>query len=259
MPATAKQEFIHLHNHSEYSLLDGITRFSDHDGKPSEFLKTLAQQDTRSLGLTDHGNLFGAIEFYSQCTAVGIKPIIGCEMYLAKGKRTERSGSQKDNCHLTVLARNSEGYQNLMALASTGYLEGFYYDPRIDKELLAKHSKGLVVLSGCLKSELSQTVLSGNLKAAVELAGRYRDLLDKDCFFLEIMDHGLDKQKQVLKALLEIHDRTGIPLVATNDCHYAKKSDFEAHDARVCISTGRQIADTNRLRFDSHEFYFKSA
>src|SRR6185369_10382061 len=192
MSATAKDpgpQFVHLHNHSEYSLMDGVTRFSDHDGKPSELLKSLAQAGSPSLGLTDHGNLFGAIEFYTQCTAVGLKPIIGCEMYLAKGSRLDRGGSQKENCHLTVLARNAEGYQNLMQLASTGYLDGFYYDPRIDKELLAKHSKGLVVLSGCLKSELSQMVLTGNLKAAVDLAMQYRDLLDKDCFYLEIMDH----------------------------------------------------------------------
>ncbi|MBI3549036.1 MAG: DNA polymerase III subunit alpha [Elusimicrobia bacterium] len=255
---SSKAEFIHLHNHSEYSLLDGTTRFSDHDGKPSELLKSLAHGGSKGMALTDHGNLFGAVEFYTQCNAVGLKPIIGCEMYLAKGSRKEKGGSQKENCHLTVLARTNEGYKNLMALASKASLEGFYYDPRIDKELLAEHSKGLIVLSGCLKSELSQMILTGNLKAAIDLAMQYRDRLEPGAFYLEIMDHGLDKQRQVLKALLEIHEKTKIPLVATNDCHYAKKNDFEAHDARVCISTGRQIAETNRLRFETHEFYFKT-
>lgn len=255
---SGKPEFIHLHNHSEYSLLDGTTRFSDHDGKPSELLKSLAHNGSKGMALTDHGNLFGAVEFYTQANAVGLKPIIGCEMYLAKGSRKEKGGSQKENCHLTVLARNNEGYKNLMAMASKASLEGFYYDPRIDKELLAQHSKGLIVLSGCLKSELNQMIMSGNLKDAINLAGQYKDLLEPGAFYLEIMDHGLDKQRQVLKALLEIHEKTKIPLVATNDCHYAKKNDFEAHDARVCISTGRQLAETNRLRFETHEFYFKT-
>ncbi|MBI4387203.1 MAG: DNA polymerase III subunit alpha [Elusimicrobia bacterium] len=254
-----RPEFIHLHNHSEYSLLDGITRFTDHDGNPSEILKHLARAGARGLAITDHGNLYGAIEFYSQCNAVGLKPILGCEMYLAKGSRTDRAGSQKENCHLTVLAMNNQGYQNLLSLSSRAFLEGFYYDPRIDKELLARHAKGLIVLSGCLKSEISQLILSGNLKAATDLAVHYRDLLDPDCFYLEIMDHGLEKQRQVLQGLLEIHKRTQIPLVATNDCHYPEPSDWDAHDARICISTGRQIEDANRLRFESHEFYLKTA
>src|ERR1039457_6125333 len=184
---SSRPEFVHLHNHSEYSLLDGITRFSDHEGKPSELLKSLAHEKARGMAITDHGNLYGAIEFYSQCNAVGLKPIIGCEMYLAKGSRLDRGGSQKDNCHLTVLARNHEGYQNLMALSTTGFLEGFYYDARIDRELLAKHSKGLIVLSGCLKSEISQAITAGNLQQAIDLVGQYKDILEPGCFFLEIM------------------------------------------------------------------------
>ncbi len=255
---SGRAEFVHLHNHSEYSLLDGITRWTDHDGGPSELLKGLAHEQARAIGVTDHGNLYGAIEFYSQCNKVGVKPIVGCEMYMAKGSRRDRGGSQKDNCHLTVLARNFEGYQNLLALSTTGFLEGFYYDARIDRELLAKHSKGLIVLSGCLKSEISQAITAGNLQQAIDLVGQYKDILEPECFYLEIMDHGLDKQRQVMKALLEIHERTKLPLVVTNDCHYAKKTDFDAHDARVCISTGRKIADTNRLKFESHEFYFKT-
>ncbi len=258
MPGTRKPEFVHLHNHSEYSLLDGIIRLSDRDGKPSEVLRSLAQEGARGFALTDHGNMYGAIEFYGHANAVGLKPIVGCEMYLSKGRLTDRGHSQKENCHLSVLARNHEGYQNLMRLVTAGFTDGYYYDPRIDKELLAGHAKGLLVLSGCLKSEISQAILSGNLAQAERLSAWFRDSLEPGCFFLEIMDHGLEKQSRVTKALLEIHKRTGIPLVATNDCHYAHKNDSEAHDARVCISTGRKLADADRLKFEAHEFYLKT-
>ena len=258
MSATGKAEFVHLHNHSEYSLLDGVIRLSDKSGGPSELLKSLAQQGAKGLAITDHGNMFGAIEFYSNATKVGLNPIVGCEMYFSKGKLTDRGHSQKENCHLTVLARNFEGYQNLMALVSRGFTEGYYYDPRVDKELLAKHSKGLIILSCCLKSEMSQLIMSGNLAEAEKLAMWFRDTLDPECFYLEIMDHGLDKQRQVLKALLELHERTKIPLIATNDCHYAASNEWEAHDARVCISTGRKLEDVDRLKFETHEFYVKT-
>lgn len=251
-------EFVHLHNHSEYSLLDGLIRLSDRSGGPSSALQALAKRKTRAFALTDHGNMYGAIELYRNCSQLGIIPIVGCEMYFSKGSRFDRGHSQKDNCHLTVLARNFEGYQNLMALVSKGYSEGYYYDPRIDKELLSKHSKGLIVLSGCLKSEISQLIVAGNLVEAEKLCAWFRDALEPDCFYLEIMDHGIEKQRQVLKALLEIHSRTNIPLVATNDCHYAHPEDHDAHDARVCISTGRKLEDSDRLKFETHDFYLKT-
>ncbi len=254
----SKPEFVHLHNHSEYSLMDGVIRLADKDGKPSQALKDLAASGAKGFAVTDHGNMYGAIEFYSNAKAVGLKAIIGCEMYISKGSRFDRGHSQKENCHLTVLAKNFEGYQNLMELCSIAFKEGYYYDPRIDKEVLAKHSKGLVVLSGCLKSELNQAITSGDLANAEKLVTQFRDSLEPDSYYLEIMDHGIDKQKQVTAALLELNKRTGIPLVATNDCHYWKPDDHEAHDARVCIATGRKIADENRLKFDSHEFYIKS-
>lgn len=254
----SKPEFVHLHNHSEYSLMDGVIRLSDKDGKPSQALKDLADSGAKGFAVTDHGNMYGAVEFYSNAKAVGLKAIIGCEMYISKGTRFDRGHSQKENCHLTVLAKNFEGYQNLMELCSIAFTEGYYYDPRIDKELLAKHSKGLVVLSGCLKSELNQSILSGDLTQSEKLVTWFRDNLEPDSYYLEIMDHGIEKQKQVTAALLELNRRTNIPLVATNDCHYWKPDDHEAHDARVCIATGRKMADTERLKFDSHDFYIKS-
>ncbi len=254
----SKPEFVHLHNHSEYSLMDGVIRLTDGHGKPSQALKDLAASGARGFAVTDHGNMYGAIEFYSAAKSLGLKAILGCEMYISKGTRFDRGHSQKENCHLTVLAKNYEGYQNLMELCSIAFKEGYYYDPRIDKELLAKHSKGLVVLSGCLKSELNQAVLSGDLAKAEQLVTWFRDSLEPESYYLEIMDHGLDKQRQVTSALLELNRRTGIPLVATNDCHYAVESDHDAHDARVCIATGRKLAETERLRFESNEFYIKS-
>ncbi len=254
----SKPEFVHLHNHSEYSLMDGVIRLSDKDGKPSQALKDLAASGAKGFAVTDHGNMYGAVEFYSNAKAVGLKAIIGCEMYISKGTRFDRGHSQKENCHLTVLAKNYEGYQNLMELCSIAFQEGYYYDPRIDKELLAKHSKGLVVLSGCLKSELNQAILSGDMAQSEKLVTWFRDNLEPDSYYLEIMDHGLDKQRQVTQALLDLNKRTNIPLVATNDCHYWKPDDHEAHDARVCIATGRKLVDTERLKFETNEFYIKT-
>ncbi|MFI5363145.1 MAG: DNA polymerase III subunit alpha [Elusimicrobiota bacterium] len=254
----SKPEFVHLHNHSEYSLMDGVIRLTDSKGGPSQAIKDLAASGAKGFAVTDHGNMYGAVEFYSAAKAVGLKAIIGCEMYISKGTRFDRGHSQKENCHLTVLAKNFEGYQNLMELASIAFKEGYYYDPRIDKEILAKHSKGLVVLSGCLKSELNQSILSGDAAQSEKLVTWFRDNLEPDSYYLEIMDHGLEKQRQVTQALLELNKRTGIPLVATNDCHYAVKSDHDAHDARVCIATGRKLVDTERLKFESNEFYIKS-
>ena len=253
----SKPEFVHLHNHSEYSLMDGVIRLSDKDGKPSSALKDLAASGAKGFALTDHGNMYGAVEFYSNAKAVGLKAIIGIETYISKGTRFDRGHSQKENCHLTLLAKNFEGYQNMMELSSIAFKEGYYYDPRIDKELLAKHSKGLIVLSGCLKGELSQSILSGDMAQAEKLVAWYRDNLEPESFYLEIMDHGLEKQRQLTQALLDLNRRTGIPLVATNDSHYWRPADHDAHDARVCIATGRKLADTERLRFDSHDFYIR--
>ena len=254
----AKSEFVHLHNHSEYSLLDGIIRFTDKDGKPGELLRGLVKDGAKGMALTDHGNMYGAVEFYNQCREVGLKPIVGMEAYFSKGTRTDRGHSQKENCHLTLLSRHYAGYQNLMELSSKAFLEGYYYDPRIDRELLAQHGKGLVAMSGCLKGELAQSALRGGVEETAKLAVDYRDHLEPGCFFLEIMDHGLPEQKQVIQVFLEVSKKTGIPIVATNDCHFVKKSDSEAQDARICIATGRRMDDDTRLHHESREYYYKS-
>jgi DNA polymerase-3 subunit alpha len=252
--------FIHLHNHSEYSLLDGMLRITDGEGKPSDFLKGLAEAKIPALAFTDHGNMYGAMEFYFTAQAAGIRPIIGCEVYTAKGSRLEKdkSSSRKDNGHLTVLARNQTGYRNLMKLVSNSFLEGFYHDPRIDMEVLERHHEGLTVLSGCLKSHLSRACALGEIDEAVKIAVRYSDIMGKGNFFLELMDHGIPEEAAALKGLLEVAKRTGLPVVATNDCHYLRKEDWEAHDVHICISTGSLLSDPDRMKMSMHELYFKS-
>ncbi|MFA6316205.1 MAG: DNA polymerase III subunit alpha [Elusimicrobiota bacterium] len=258
---SGKPDFVHLHNHSEYSFLDGIIRFTehtDHGDKPSDLINGLAKEGAKGFALTDHGNMYGAVECYRQCHAVGLKPIIGSELYIVKGSRADRGGSERENHHVVCLAKDFEGYQNLMALSSAAFVEGFYYSPRIDREILAKHAKGLVILSGCIKGEIAQALLAGDAAGAEKLAAAYRDLADPGCFFLEMMDHGIEDERRANAGLVELHRRTGIPLVATNDCHYPRKADVEAHDARVCISTRSLLADKERLRFAGPEYYVKS-
>ncbi len=251
--------FIHLHNHSDYSLLDGMLKFADDKGHPSEFLKSLAAKKIPAVAVTDHGNMYGAVEFYMAASEMGIRPIIGCEVYITKGSRTDRTPkSREDTSHLTLLAKDSEGYQNLMLLVSKGFTEGFYYDPRIDKDLLSKHHEGLIALSGCINSHVAIPCLENNIELACRQAAEYRDIMGNDNFYIELMDHGLEDEKKAIPGLLEVSKRTSIPAVATNDCHYPHKEDWEAHDAHICISTGSFIDDPKRLKFGSNEFYFKS-
>ncbi len=252
--------FIHLHNHSEYSLLDGMLRISDGHGGPSEFLKGLAAHPGNALAITDHGNMYGAMDFYFMANAAGLKPIIGCECYVAKGSRKDRdkTTSRRDNGHMTVLARNDVGYRHLMKLVSNSFLEGFYHDPRIDSESLAQHSDGLVCLSGCLKSHIARACAEGRLDEAQKIAMDYQDILGKGNYYLELMDHTIPEETAAMAGLIEVAKRTGIPLVATNDCHYQKKEDWEAHEAHLCISTGALLDDPNRMRMTTHELYYKS-
>ncbi len=252
--------FIHLHNHSEYSLLDGMLRITDGTGKPSAFLKGLADRKVPALAFTDHGNMYGAMEFYFTALSAGVRPILGCEVYTAKGSRLdkEKGSSRRDNGHLTVLARDAAGYQNLIKLVSKSFLEGFYHDPRIDMEILAQHHEGLVVLSGCLKSHLARACALGDIDGAVKIAAQYSEIMGKGNFFLELMDHGIPEETAALKGLLEVAKRTSLPLVATNDCHYQRKEDWEAHDVHICISTGSLLSDPDRMKMSTHELYFKS-
>ena len=213
--------FIHLHNHSDFSLLDGASRIDRMVDLASKF-------NMPALALTDHGNMFGAMSFYRAAKERGIKPILGCEIYVAPGSRFEKSagGSISDtNNHLVLLAENNKGYRNLVKLVTAGYLEGFYYKPRIDKELLAEHAEGLIGLSACLKGEVPQAALRGDSEKSLRAAGMYQDILGKENFFLEIQDHklGLDAEKTVNTALYALAKREGIPTVATNDCHYISR------------------------------------
>jgi DNA polymerase-3 subunit alpha len=248
-------DFVHLHVHSEYSLLDGAAH-----------LKRLVQRAAAlgfpALALTDHGNLFGAMEFYHQATQAGIKPILGCELYVAPGSRFERApldGQYEGANHVTALVRNERGYRNLIKLVSRGYLEGFYYKPRVDKELLAQHADGLLLLSGCLNSEVSRLLLAGEERKAREAAGWYADVLGRDFYFMEVQAHGLPEQARATEGTVRIARDLGLGLCGTNDSHYLEAGDARAHEVLLCLQTGAKISDPNRWRFSTEEFYLKTA
>ena len=219
--------FVHLHLHSQYSLLDGANRLDD-------VLTAGHEAGMPAMALTDHGNMFGAIDFYRRARSIGIQPIVGIEAYVAQGSRLERDPKRRSNNHLVLLARNQAGYRNLIKLTSSSFLEGFYYKPRIDKDLLRRHSEGLIGLSACLKGEINEKIL-GRQEAEAEAAAReFRDILGEENFYLELQDHGLSAQKAANEVLDKIAGRTGIPLVATNDCHYLRQDDSFAHDVLLC-------------------------
>ncbi len=251
-------DFVHLHNHSEYSLLDGAAPLTDGKGNPSEFIQTIAKMGYPALALTDHGNMFGAAEFYKACKGVGIKPIVGMEAYVAPGSRfdkDQRAGEASN--HMTLIAHNQKGYENLIKLTTLAYLEGFHYKPRVDKESLIKYAEGLTAFSGCLKGEIPTALRLGDEEKALKLVDDYKNIFGKENFYIEIMDHGLDAQRLVMPKLVELGNKTDTPLVATNDCHYFKKEDHLAHDVLLCIGTGKKINDEKRLKYGSSEFYYK--
>ncbi|MFH1045990.1 MAG: DNA polymerase III subunit alpha [Candidatus Omnitrophota bacterium] len=251
---TQHSDFVHLHVHTQYSLLDGACKI--------DALLNLARNERApALAITDHGNLFGVIEFYQQCIVDGVKPLIGCEIYIAPVSRLEKTlqNNQENAYHLTLLAKDEKGYKNLMLLVSIGYLEGFYYKPRIDKECLRQHSQGLIALSGCLHGEIAHAFLTGSAQKAAELAGEYSEILGKDNFYLELQDQGIPQQKTVNRALIELSKKLALPIVATNDVHYLSKRDAAAHDALLCIQTQTTLSNTNRLKMATDEFYFKNA
>ncbi len=243
--------FVHLHNHSDYSLLDGASKIES-------LVDTALSMGMPALALTDHGNLFGAIQFYNTAVSKGLKPIIGCEIYVAKESRHKKTGGGDQSNHLVLLAENLTGYHNLSKLVSYGFLEGFYYKPRIDKELLAQHSGGLIALSACLKGAVPQKLLMEQADAAFAEALELQDIFGKGNFFLELQDHGLSAQRIVNPAIVDISKRTGIPLVCTNDTHYLLRDDSVAHDVLLCIGTGKLVSQQDRMRYESDQFYFKS-
>jgi DNA polymerase-3 subunit alpha len=246
--------FVHLHNHSDYSLLDGACRLD-------RLVDRVKKLGMPALALTDHGNLFGAVEFYERAKGAGVKPILGCEVYVAHGSRHDRTRAADGKGaydHLVLLARNREGYRNLMRLSSAGYLEGFHYKPRVDKELLATHAEGLLCLSACLRGEVPQLILDGNREGAREAAAWYRDLFGPEFYYFEIQDHGIPDERTVAEGLIELGRSMGIPLVATNDCHYLAREDAEAHEVLLCIQTGKTMQDQDRFRFATDQVYVKS-
>ena len=248
----ADPDFVHLHVHTEYSMLDGAVRAAD-------LMKKVSGAGMKAVGMTDHGVLYGAVEFYKEAEKAGIKPLLGCELYIAPGSMHEKkSSSGKDAAyHLTVIAENNEGWDNLVKLVSAAHLEGFYYKPRIDKELLAKHARGLIGLSGCLKSEVNSAVLDGDPKRGRELLGRYRDIFGAGNFFVEVHDHGMDAQRECNSHLLRWSKDLDLGVVAANDVHFLERAHHEAHDVMVCIGTGSNLADERRLRYGS-ELYLKT-
>ncbi|MBN1531876.1 MAG: DNA polymerase III subunit alpha, partial [Spirochaetes bacterium] len=248
-------KFVHLHTHSDYSILDGAIPIDRMIDKALEF-------GMPALALTDHGNMFGALEFYQKARKKGITPIIGQEFYVAAGSRLKREsvrdGGKEKAYHLILLAKNEAGYRNLIKLSSIGYTEGFYYKPRIDLEVLAGHSGGLICSSACLSGEIPVSILRGRPDEARRLAGTYAEIFGKDHFYLEMQDHGIPEQKTVNAELVKISGETGLPLIATNDAHYLTREDSFPHEVLLCIQTGKTVNDSDRMRFSSDQFYFKS-
>ena len=245
--------FVHLHVHSDFSLLDGAASIEG-------LVKKAVSYRMPALALTDHGNMFGVLKFYKECRKKGIKPIIGSEFYIAPESRFKKSGSEKGNrySHMVLLARNTEGYKNLIKLSSLSYTEGFYYKPRIDNELIEKYSNGLIGLSGCLAGEIPKLILIDRLAEASEKARYYENIFGKGNFYLEIQNQGIEEQQKVNRGILEIAEQTGIPLAATNDIHYLEREDARAQDILIRIGTNKKVDDGKRLKFAFPEFYFKS-
>ena len=246
-------EFVHLHNHSDYSLLDGAQRID-------QLINTIDDLGMDSVALTEHGNMFSVVPYYKEAKKAGIKPIIGCEIYVAVGSRFDKKPRAEGgwgNNHLILLAQNYTGYKNLMKLVTAGYLEGFYYRPRIDIELLRQHSDGLICLSACLKGEVPEKMLHGDYQGAKEAALRFSEIFPNR-YYLEIQNHGIPEEEANIKNMKKLAAELNLPLVCTNDAHYAKKDHWEAHDIHICLGTGKERIDPNRLKYATPEFYFKS-
>ena len=247
-----RDSFVHLHLHTEYSLLDGAVRMK-------ELMRKAAEFEMPAVAITDHGNLFGAIEFYQEATKAGIKPIIGCEAYMAPGSMKDRPNTMRDAAyHFTLLAKDENGYRNLVKLISAAHLDGFHYRPRIDKELLATHSQGLIGMSACLKGEINMAIQANDLAKARKSTAEFRDIFGAEDFFLEMHDHGIEAQHKCNAVLPQLAEEFGVGLVAANDVHFLERGHHEAHDVMICIGTGKLVADERRMRYVP-ELYFKSA
>jgi len=249
MPA----EFVHLHNHSDYSLLDGAQTVQT-------LVNTIDDLQMDAVALTEHGNMFSAVSFYNNANKTGIKPIVGSEVYVAVNNRFDKKPRAEGgwgNNHLILLAQNYTGYKNLMKLITVGYLEGFYYRPRIDKDILREFSDGLICMSACLKGEVPEKLVNNDWDGAKETALEYAEIFP-DRYFLEVQNHGIDQEQVNIKKTKKLASELGLPLVATNDAHYAKHDHWEAHDIHICLGTGKERDDPNRLRYATPEFYFKS-
>ncbi|HXV67687.1 MAG TPA: DNA polymerase III subunit alpha [Nitrospira sp.] len=246
--------FVHLHLHTQYSLLDGANQIEP-------LVRQIKAYGQPAVAITDHGNMFGAIEFYRKTQEAGVKPIIGCEAYMALGSRLAKKDSglsHNDYYHLILLARNLTGYQNLIKLVSKAYLEGFYYKPRMDKEILKEHHEGLIALSGCLSGEIPYLIGQKDMQGALAVAGEFQEIFGKNHFYLEVQANGLEHQRVANAGLIEIHKKLDIPLVGTNDCHYLKKDDARPHEMMLCLQTGKTLGDPTRMKFDTDQLYVKS-
>ncbi len=246
----SEKPFVHLHCHTDYSLLDGACEIG-------QLMELAEQQAMPAVAMTDHGNLFGAVKFYNAAKDRGIHPVIGCEAYICQQGRTVRSDSNRYH-HLVLLCENQEGYRNLIKLVTAGFLEGFYHKPRIDRDLLAAHSKGLIAMSACLRGDINEMLLADEYEDAKRRAYTYQDIFGRGNFFLEIQDHGLEQDRKLLPQVNRLSQETGIPLVATNDSHYLRKDDARAHEVLLCIQTGKTMNDASRMKFWTPDFYLKS-
>src|ERR1039457_6945987 len=242
--------FVHLHCHTDYSLLDGACEID-------QLMKITAEQKMPAVAMTDHGNLFGAVQFYNAARNAGVHPVIGCEVYVSQKGHKTRSDTDRYN-HLILLCENQDGYRNLIKLVSTAYLDGFYYKPRIDMDLLNQHSKGLIGMSACLRGHIPETILSDKYDDAKRLALTYADIFGRNNFFLEVQDHHLEQDRRLTPQLNRLSQETGLPLVATNDSHYLRKEDARAHEILLCVQTGKMMSDPNRMHSNSPDFYLKS-
>lgn len=247
-------DFVHLHNHTQYSLLDGACRID-------QFVKLIKELNMPAVAITDHGNMFGAVEFYKKAKEEGVKPVIGCEIYVAPREHTYKEpipGKPSTGYHMILLVKNDTGYRNLVKLVSKAYIDGFYHRPRVDKKLLKEHADGLIATSACLKGEISSALIDNDTKTAEHLAKTFADMFGKENFFIEIQDHGIDLERRNKERLVRLSKKLGIGLVGTNDCHYLHQKDAEAHDALLCIQTGKFLSDTDRMKYETDQIYVKT-